>query len=119
MWSMDCKKALKSGTIAVALLVAAISITQQQAQASGTFDNGYKQGESDARAGDGRNNTCPPSYDHGACILYEQGYNLGYSAEKSIHDDDRPRNYNFDENDGGSSGTREDDGEFQNNDDDN
>ena len=120
MYGMTHQKALKTGIIAAILLVTVILTAQQQhAQASNSIDNGYKQGESDAKAGMEKNNTCPPSYDHTACVLYEQSYNAGYGAEKSIHDNDRPRNdYTFDQNnDGSGSGTREDDGEFVDEDD--
>jgi hypothetical protein len=74
---------------------------QQQVKAQGPFDQGYAQGTDDAKSNNERNNTCPSDLDHGACFLFQQGYNLGYTDEKFLHGNDRPRT--------------QDDGEFQDN----
>ena len=97
---MDCKKALKTGTIAVALLVTAILTTQQlEVQASseslsrnlgdifGSYanaeDDGRSAGVNDAQNGQSRNPTCPSGAGVLYCNAYMNGYDDGYdSAEK-------------------------------------
>ena len=61
---MECKKALKSGTIVVTLLVAAILTTQQaqqQAQANDAYDAGYAEGKNDFLTNGAEGYDCSPN----------------------------------------------------------
>jgi hypothetical protein len=98
---MECKKALKSGIIAVTLFVAAFLTTQQQqVQASdarnteenrgllGNFDQGVRDGRaagaSDQRNGYTYNSICPGSQFAEYCVGWGIGYNDGYRSAERI-----------------------------------
>lgn len=101
---MECKKALKSGTIVVTLLVAAILTTQQaqqQAQARPLFagqgwDDGYAEGKDDFLVGSAKEYDCSPNNSDEYCQDYRNGYDSGWDAQESLgrsqgsfeHDDD-------------------------------
>lgn len=116
---MDCTKALKSGIVAVTLLAIAISMTQQQAQAQVTHakDAGWNQAKNDKQDGQSFNDTCPGNFNDAQCGWYKIGYNAGWAATGFLHDNDKPRDFDYDRNSNGG-GQREDDGEFESNEDD-
>jgi hypothetical protein len=91
---MDCKTALKSGIIAVTLLVAAILTTQQQPvlasndrEESSNDDAvtaGWKEGKNDYLNGDAKEYSCSSNMPDTYCGLYRYGYEQGWNAQEDL-----------------------------------
>ena len=119
---MDCKNALKSGIIAVTLLVAAFLTTQQlQVQASNNdnddcrdkpfpqdvacavgggatgYDAGYSDGKRAGINGDGR--SCPQSNGlSGYCVGWNDGYSDGADARRDVEQNRNSDDGEFEDN---------------------